>query len=113
MKVFAAPADLSLWESRFVQGAFQGQQLFIRDLVKGCMMELDRTSGWRVHQCQSESGWVTAILHAVWSTGWIKSTTSHVRVLFFASSSGGDQVSDTLSQLPICFDFLYRAKVRW
>ena len=48
----------------------------------------------------------TNILHAVWSIGWIKSTTFHIRVLLFASNGECAQVSDVLSQLPYCFESL-------
>jgi len=68
------------------------------------VLKLDRTSCWRVHQRQPGPDFVT-------TTGWIKSTTFHIRVLLFASSGGGDQASDVLSQLPFCFESLYRANV--
>ena len=94
-----------------MQGTFHRQQLFVGELLKGSVLELDRASGWQVEQCQPGPAFATNILHAVWSLGWIKSTTFHIRVLLVTSNGERAQVSDVPSQLPYCFEFLYRAKV--
>eukprot|EP00438_Fugacium_kawagutii_P025509 Skav224846 [mRNA] locus=scaffold3408:400406:402288:+ [translate_table: standard] len=111
VNVFAASSDLYLWDRRCLQGSFHGQQLFVCELAQGLVLELDRVLGWRAHhgRLPQESGFV--LLQNVWSSGWVRPTTFHIRILMFEPTGDLDMASAILRELPLFHAPSFHAKV--
>eukprot|EP00438_Fugacium_kawagutii_P026675 Skav231882 [mRNA] locus=scaffold54:313976:319226:- [translate_table: standard] len=104
--VFSISQHLHLWDRRCLQGSFHGQQVVVCEtsMDMGYYLELDRTQGWRLLPGQlGPSTTLPGLLQDIWNTGWLRTSTFHLRILLFQMDGGQHLCQALLGATPFAF----------